>query len=472
MKRASACLLIVTMLVSASPKSEAYSVMSHQAIIDTAWESDLKPAIRKRYPNATEPEIDRGLAYAYGGAIIQDLGYYPYGNKFFSDLTHYVRSGDFVLAMLRDAQDVYEYAFALGAMAHYAADNNGHRVGTNRAVPVLYPRLRHKFGDFVTYEEDKLAHAKTEFGFDVLEVAKERYAPESYHDFVGFEVAPRVLEEAFEETYGLDLRRVLGDENKVLGSYRHAVSKLLPKATRIAWHLKKDEIQADQPGMTKRQFLYNLKKAKYGQEWGTNYQKPTLNDRFLAFLYKLLPKFGPLKILQFKTPTPETEMMFEASFNQTLDQYRALLKEQRESQSPELNNGNFDTGGFTAPGQYRLSDFAHAKLLDELAGQKYAGMTAEIREELVTYFASADSLAAIKKDKKAWAKLQTELSALKNQGPAQQVAGSALSDQRPVQRLAVCDESKRDSATTQASSGSASEEKALACSTRSDTAPR
>jgi hypothetical protein len=174
--------------------------------------------------------------------------------------------------------------------------------------------------------------------------------------------------------------------------------------------------------MTKRQFLYNLKKAKYSEEWGTNYQKPTPNDRFLAFLYKLLPKFGPLRILQFKTPTPETETMFEASFNQTLDQYRALLKEQRESQSPQLKNGNFDTGGFSAPGQYRMNDFAHAKLLDELAGQKYAGMTAEIREELVTYFASADSLAAIKKDKKAWAKLQTELAALKNQRPGQQAA--------------------------------------------------
>jgi len=424
MKRALACGLTLTLLLAIPPKSEAYSVMSHQAIIDAAWESDIKPAIRKRYAQATEEEIDRAQAYAYGGAIIQDLGYYPNGNPLFSDLTHYVRSGDFVRAMLRDAQDLYEYAFALGAMAHYAADMNGHKIATNRAVPVLYPSLRHRFGDFVSYEEDKLAHVKTEFGFDVLEVAKERYAPESYHDFVGFEVAPRVLEEAFEETYGLDLRKVLGDEDRALNSYRNAVSKLLPKATRIAWTLKKDQITADQPGMTKKRFLYNLNKARYEEEWGTNYKQPTLNDKFLAFLYKLVPKWGPLRILEFRTPTPETEAMFEASFNETLDHYRVLLREQRERQSPALKNENFDLGAYSAPGQYRLGDSARAKLLDRLAEQKFAGMTPEIREELLGYFGQPDTPFALKKDKKVWAKLQAELQELKDSGPELRAAAA------------------------------------------------
>jgi len=271
-----AVLCVMALLLACPERGQAYSVMSHQAIIDVAWEAEIKPAIRKRFPAATEEEIDRGQAYAYGGAIIQDLGYYPYGNPFFSDLTHYVRSGDFVLALLRDAQDVYEYSFALGAMAHYAADNNGHPKGTNRAVAVLYPSLKKKFGDSVNYEQNKLAHVKTEFAFDVLEVSKERFAPESYHDFIGFEVAPRVLEQAFQETYGLDLKKVLVDENRALNSYRNAVSKLLPKATRIAWHLKKDEIQADQPGITKRKFLYNLRRSNFEKEWGKDYKKPSL----------------------------------------------------------------------------------------------------------------------------------------------------------------------------------------------------
>jgi hypothetical protein len=325
--------------------------------------------------------------------------------------------------LLRDAQDVYEYSFALGAMAHYTADNNGHRMGTNRSVPVLYPKLQHKYGDSVSYEEDKLAHVKTEFGFDVLEVAKERYAPESYHDFIGFEVAPRVLEEAFEETYGLDLRKVLDDEERALSSYRHAVSKLLPKATRIAWNLKKDEIERDQPGMTKHKFLYNLNKARYEQEWGTDYQKPTFSDKFAGFLYVLLPKFGPLKVLTFRTPTPETEHMFEASFNEALEQYWELLKEQRGSLQPALTNSNIDLGVVSPPGQYKLGDSARAKLLDQLAEQKFAGMTPEIRQELLGYFERPDTPFALKKDKKAWARLQTELAELKGSGQAQQAAG-------------------------------------------------
>jgi len=423
--RAPLALLTAAALFFAAPeKAQAYSVMSHQAIIDVVWESGIKPALRKRFPQATEDDIDRGQAYAYGGAIIQDLGYYPAGNPFFSDLTHYVRSGDFVMALLRDSQDVYEYSFALGAMAHYAADNNGHRTGTNRAVPILYPKLKKKFGDSVSYEDDKLAHVKTEFGFDVLEVAKERYAPESYHDFIGFEVAPRVLEQAFQETYGLDLKKVLGDETRVYGSYRHAVSTLLPKATRIAWHLKKDEIQKDEPGTTKRKFLYNLKKSNYEKEWGKDYTKPKFSDKVLAFIYKLLPKIGPLRVLQFKTPTPDTEHMFEASFNDTLDQYRELLSEERESQKPAVTNDNFDLGVISGPGKYQLSDTTHAKLLDQLAEQKFAGMTVEIRAELLDFFSATDTPFVMKKDKKVWAKLQTELEELKST-PGEQKTASA-----------------------------------------------
>ena len=424
LREALALVSVLALLLVNPEETEAYSVTSHQAIIDVAWEPNIKPAIRKRFPNATAEEIDRGQAYAYGGAIIQDLGYYPYGSPFFSDLTHYIRSGDFILAMLRDSRDVYEYSFALGAMAHYAADNNGHRVGVNRAVPILYPKLKKKYGDSVSYEDDKLAHIKTEFGFDVLEVAKERFAPESYHDYIGFEVAPRVLEQAFQETYGLDLKKVLGDETKVLKSYRHAVGDLLPKATRIAWDLKKDEIQRDEPGITRQKFLYNLKRANYEKEWGKDYVKPKFSDKVLAFIYKILPKIGPLKVLQFKTPTPETERMFEASFNETLDQYRKLLNEERESGKPALMNGNFDLGEVSGPGKYRLSDTAHAKLLDKLADQKFAGMTPEIRAELLDYFSASDSPFAMKKDKKLWAKVQTELEELKR-APAEQKAAEA-----------------------------------------------
>src|SRR6516165_1893585 len=236
--RAGVAVLIVGLLLMWSSPSAAYSVLSHEAVIDAAWDTDLKPLLLKRFPGATPDELRKAHGYAYGGAIIQDLGYYPHGSILFSDLTHYVRSGDFILMLLRDSRNLDEYAFALGAMAHYAADNDGHPLATNRSVPLLYPKTRRKFGDYVTYEQDPLAHVKTEFGFDVLEVARGRYAPDSYHDFIGFEVAEELLERAFRETYGVDLKVVLPNEQQVMNSYRRDVSKLIPKATRIAWTLK------------------------------------------------------------------------------------------------------------------------------------------------------------------------------------------------------------------------------------------
>jgi hypothetical protein len=405
-------------------ESEAYAVLSHEAIVDSAWDVNIRPLLLKRFPGATAAEIKEAHGYAYGGAIIQDMGYYPHGSFFFSDLTHYVRSGDFVLALLRDSKDINGYAFALGALAHYAADNDGHPMGTNRAVPILYPKLKKKYGDSVTYEQDKLAHVKTEFGFDVLEIAHGRYAPDSYHDFIGFGVSAPLLEQAFQETYGLDLKQVLSNEDKVIGSYRHDVSQILPKATRVAWSLKKNDIMKDQPGMTKKKFLYNLSRASYQKNWGQQYQPPTFGERSLALLVRILPKIGPLKVLQLRTPTPETERMFEASFNATLDRYRQLLSQVGTDQL-DLPNDNFDTGGITVPGKYRLNDETHAKLLDTLARQDFRGAFPEVQAELLEFFGHPDAPYSTKRKPKEWAKVQAELGQLKK------VAGPSISQLSP-----------------------------------------
>ncbi|HUK29539.1 MAG TPA: zinc dependent phospholipase C family protein [Candidatus Acidoferrum sp.] len=405
---------------------EAYSVLSHEAIIDSSWDTTIRPLLLQRFPDATKEQLKEAHGYAYGGAIIQDMGYYPHGNKFFSDLTHYVRSGDFVIALLRDSKDLDGYAFALGSLAHYAADNNGHRDGTNRAVPMLFPKLRAKFGDSITYEQAPLAHIQTEFGFDVVEVAQGRYAPEAYHDFIGFGVSVPLLEQAFQETYGLDLKSVFTDEDKTLESYRYAVSTLLPKATRIAWNLKKDDIQKDQPGITKRKFLYNLSRSSYEKNWGNKYVPPTAGEKFLAFISRFLPKIGPLKALALPAPTPETEKIFEASFNSTLDRYRAFLGEVADNKLV-LPNDNFDTGDATGPGQYWMNDNAHAELLDALANQNFTGVSPDLRAEILEFYGHPDADYATKSDPKAWAKVQAQLEQLKNSAPPKVAASSTLS---------------------------------------------
>jgi hypothetical protein len=413
----SAALLLALLLSGAWPDVvSGYSVLAHEAIIDTAWDTNIRPLLLQRFPDATPEQLKEAHGYAYGGAIIQDLGYYPHGSHFFSDLTHYVRSGDFILALLRDAKDLNGYAFALGALSHYAADNDGHGIGTNHAVPILYPELKKKYGPVVTYEQNPLAHVKAEFGFDVLEVARQHYAPDSYHDFIGFEVDAPLLEQAFQETYGLDLKSVLSNEDKVLGSYRRDVSKLIPKATRIAWTLKKDDILKEQPSMTRRKFLYNLSRASYEKKWGKDYQRPTPWERFLAFLTTLIPKVGPLQVLKLRTPTPQTERMFEASFNAALDRYKILLGQARTGQ-PDVPNDNFDTGEPAGPGTYFMNDDVHAKLLDKLAQQNFAGASPEMRSELLQFYADLNGPDAAKRHPKVWSKVETQVQQLKASTP-------------------------------------------------------
>jgi len=414
--RAFAVIMAIVLCLGWPNEIAAYAVLAHEAIIDSSWDTNIRSLLLKRFPGATPEELKEAHGYAYGGAIIQDLGYYPHGSFFFSDLTHYVRSGDFVLALLHDSKDLDGYAFALGALAHYVSDNEGHPIGTNRAVPLLYPKLKTKFGDSVTYEQDKLAHVKTEFGFDVLEIAHGRYAPDSYHDFIGFGVSLPLLEQAFQETYGLDLKTVLTDEDKVIGSYRHAVGQLLPKATRVAWSLKKGDILKDQPSMTRKKFLYNLSRASYQKNWGKNYQQPTRWEGFLAFLIRILPKIGPLRVLQLKTPTPTAEKLFEASFNATLDRYRQLLT-QVGTGLPDLPKNNFDTGAIAGPGTYRLNDETHVKLLDTLAKQNFSGASLGLRTELLEFYGHPDAPYATKRKPKDWAKVLDELEQLKKSAP-------------------------------------------------------
>ena len=422
------CILALS-LVGAYP-TEAYSVLTHEAIVDTLWETHIRLLLLQRFPKATADELRKAHAYAYGGAIIQDMGYYPHGNKFFSDLTHYIRSGDFIEALLHDSKNLNEYAFAIGAMAHYAADNSGHRLATNLAVPILYPKLKRKYGNVVTYEDDPLAHVKTEFGFDVLEVAKERYAPDSYHDFIGFEVALPLLERAFCETYGLELNSVFPDEMLLINSYRHNVSSLIPKATRIAWKLKQGDIRKDLPGMTRQKFLYNLSRASYEKEWGKDYRRPSAGEAFLSFLYRILPKIGPLRVLSFRTPTPQTEKLFEDSFNVTLDRYRALLTELRRGEVA-LPNNNFDVGETTARGKYRLNDDTCAQLLDRLAERDFADASPELRSELLRFFASPDVSSSTRLTEKARARLKSEVERLESMASTPSVTKSESHQTNP-----------------------------------------
>jgi hypothetical protein len=394
-----------------APAGHAYSVLTHEAIIDTAWDGNIKPLLVKRFPAATPDELLHAHAFAYGGCIVQDMGYYPFGSKFFSDLTHYVRTGDFVVNLIKNSQDLDEYAFALGALAHYAADNEGHPLATNAAVPIEYPKLRRRFGKEVTYEDDPTAHIRVEFGFDVLQVARGNYAPKSYHDFIGFEVAKPVLERAFYDTYSLELKDVFKSLDLALGTYRRSVSAVIPEMTKTAWSMKKDDLMKARPALTRRQFIYNLSRASYEKEWDGGYERPGIGARILGFFLRIVPKVGPFKAIAFKPPTPQTAADFEASFNKTLDLYRTLLAEARAGRL-QLANRNFDTGEPTEPARYGMADDAFAKLAVKLADRDAVG--AGIRDAIIAYYRNPGLPFATKKDPKNWQATLAALDKLKS----------------------------------------------------------
>src|ERR1039457_7152501 len=239
--RAAAALLIVLLCSAVAP---AYSVLTHEEIVDLLWTSEIRPILLQRYPGLSEDQIRQAHAFAYGGAVIQDLGYYPFGSKEFSNLVHYVRSGDFVRELLIESQDVDEYAFALGALSHYASDIAGHP-SVNESVAIGYPKLRAKYGKSVRYAQDRNAHLRTEFGFDTLQVAKNRYASQQYHDFIGFQVSKPLLERVFPVVYGVELKDVLAHEDLAVGSYRYSVSSLIPHMTQVALRTHKKEIMRE-----------------------------------------------------------------------------------------------------------------------------------------------------------------------------------------------------------------------------------
>jgi hypothetical protein len=400
------------MFLFPAPAAYAYSVLTHEAIIDSTWDSAIKPLLIKRFPAATADEMTKAHAHAYGGCIIQDLGYYPFGNKFFSDLTHYVRSGDFILSLIHDSQDLNEYAFALGALAHYAADNSGHPMAVNIAVPVLYPNLRLKFGKSVTYADDPFSHAKTEFAFDVYQSAKGRYAPAAYKDFIGFEVAKPLLDRAFEDTYGMTLEKVFMSVDMALGSYRHSVGTILPAMTRVAWQMKKDEIRKDAPSMTRKEFIYNLSRSSYEKNWGTSYERPGTRSKIMAFLFHLVPKVGPFRPLSSKDLTPETETMYMASFNSTITRYRELLSEQNAGHL-KLPNDNLDVGILTAAGKYTLTDATYYKLLHKLQDH-YPDLPQELRSDILTFYHDPSGKNSTKTNEKEWATVLQELDRLQS----------------------------------------------------------
>lgn len=416
-------LLWLAAVVAVAQGSRAYSVLTHEQVVDLLWEDRIQPMVKARFAGLTDKKLREAHAYAYGGSLVQDMGYYPFGSRYFSDLTHYVRTGDFVMALLQESRTANEYAFALGALAHYAADNSGHPM-VNHVVAMEFPSLQEKYGDVVTYANSPKAHIRAEFGFDMTQVAKNRYTSDRYHDFVGFEISQGLLERVFPKVYGVKFDDVVDDEDLAIGSFRHAVSKIIPEMTRVALLTRRKEMVADTPDAAEKKYLYYLSRTDYEREWGNEYRRPGFGTRVLSVILKLLPKRGPFSGLDFKVPTQPAEDLFVNSIDETVRSYQHLLHES-ELGTLRLANKDCDTGKNTAPGEYSLSDITYARLLNDLSDNSFKQTSPELRDDILAFYKNPEAPVVTKRKKKAWRRVQDQLQELRNAGGIV-VAGPSL----------------------------------------------
>ncbi len=404
-------LLCLGMICAVVPLGRAYSVLTHEQVIDLLWEVRIQSLLKQRFPEITGKQLKEAHAYAYGGSLVQDMGYYPFGSRYFSDLTHYVRTGDFVTTLLEEAQNPNEYAFALGALAHYASDNDGHPT-VNHVVAMEFPELQRKYGDVVTYADSPKAHIRAEFGFDMTQVAKNRYSSDRYHDFIGFEISQSLLERVFPKVYGIKFDEIMVDEDLAIGTFRHSVSKIVPEMTRVALMARRKEIVADRPDAAEKRYLYYLSRTDYEREWGTAYRKPGFGTKLLAILLKLFPKKGPFNALNFKVPPQQAEDLFFRSVDATVESYGRLLDEAAHGKL-HLINKDCDTGKETGPGEYVLADQTYAHLLYDMARMDFKTASPELRQNVLEYYSNLNLPLATKHRRKDWNRLLGELQQLK-----------------------------------------------------------
>lgn len=438
----------IVLFVAGNIPASAYSLLTHEQLIDLTWDDSIVPLLLSRFPNLSQKQLDRARAYAYGGCVIQDIGYYPFGQASFSNLTHYVRSGDFVVNLFRNANDPNELAFAIGALSHYIGDSVGHPLAVNVAVPVAFPKLREEYGPVVNYAEGKYQHVRTEFGFDIDEVAHHRMAPLRYLRHIGMQVSMRQLSLAYYQTYGIS-ENFTGTRGRRVNvrAYRFAVRAFIP---RIAYAVTLIHRHHEPPdGNTPEAIELHREIAQMAADnnWASYRRHAGIGTWTLAGLIVILPKIGPLKLVAVKDPTPQTEQDYVHSLALSTAALRRMLvrftpPEKRkkhvadgkvDGNSPQtkrelstsgwardvseikfdrqhpLPNRDLDTGNVVKPGGYPLTDKTYADLLHTLTRQPELAIPPGIKEDIKAYYANPEAPITTKKDPQRWAQVQADL---------------------------------------------------------------
>lgn len=465
---------LLALLLFVPAQAGAYSMLTHEELIDLTWQDSIVPLLLSRYPNLTPAELENARAYAYGGCVVQDLGYYPYGDRFFSNLTHYVRSGDFIVTLFRNSKNANELAFAVGALSHYIGDSVGHPEATNVAVSAEFASLRERYGNVVNYAQGKHQHVQVEFGFDIDQMSHHRVAPLRYQRAAGLKVPVRLLADAYYQTYGVT--HFSGHNGRFnIREYRYAVHSFIPRIANAVTLLHRHE--PPEPNTPEAiEIRKELADVAATNHWDSFRTGPNMGTYMLAGVLFILPKVGPIALVNVKGPTTQTEADYMHSLFESAQALRAALhrftppqvkgapdpparggplpdadraitrnqeqkspssdshtgsesqksapsaplpvdrpsersKPQRDPHHP-LPNRDLDTGHVVQPGGYSLTDDTFADLLHQLTRTPQQAVPPGIVEDIQTYYSNLDAPITTKKHPARWNQVLADLKTL------------------------------------------------------------
>jgi len=410
LRRSSLPAISLLLLLAFARPAGAYSVLTHEELIDLTWADSIRPLLLERYPTLTPAQLREARAYAYGGCVIQDIGYYPFGKPFFSDLLHYVRSGDFIRSLFRNAQNADDVAFAIGALSHYFGDTIGHADAVNPSVGKEFPELAARYGPNVNYAEGPHQHVRVEFAFDIDDIARHRLAPERYLNHIGFAVPMPLLARAFYDTYGLDFAKVLGAHRPTLRGYRFSVRTLLPRVAYAETLLNRKRLPADPPSAALDQFNQEIAKLAAAGNWASYRSHAGFGTHLLADFLFILPKIGSLSDLALRGPSSSAEQDYVNSLMLTTTTLRQTLAQ--ATHSGTLPNKDLDTGDDVRPGTYPLEDYAYTDLLHRMTRDPSAPVPFGIKRDLLAYFSDLSKVRYIQSNRKLLAQVQADLPVL------------------------------------------------------------
>ena len=400
-------------MIAWSPSGKAYGVLTHHQLIDQAWNTVIVPILLNRFPSLTAEQLRKAHAYAYGGSIVQDFGYYPFANAFFSDLTHYVRTGDFVQKLFEHANTANEFAFAIGALSHYVGDSIGHSQATNPSVAITFPKLASKYGSSVNYAQGKHQHAEVEWAFDANQAAKLRLAPAAYVHDIGLEVPREQLAAAFYETYGIPLREIVKGPLPAMKTFRFGGRSFMPTFTYAEAVRHKGRFPAETPGPELEQYERQVGQLPKEEGWDQYRRKPGIGIHLLSGLIVIVPKIGTLQALAIKGPTEETERAYIASVNLSTAALAVYLQRLIGTQIDlGLEDRDLDTGQPVVPGGYVLTDRTYAQLLARVTKVPMDHIPAGLKQDILAYYADPAAPISSRKKPKEWAAVQEQLQVL------------------------------------------------------------